>query len=427
MRAWSVVVLVAACGGGRAQVPDDLDEDLSHPADTTRVQYTLWWNGARIGDADLRVTRDDHGVHLSRAEHVQLMRGGALAASRLTIDVQADRTLRASEVDVANLGDGGSDGRATRARDGTWQIAVDGEKARSAPADVVPDELVPMIVARDHHFRGDVMLSGRGFAIATLEVRRSGDGYDATLTVPGGVEQSKLSIDPDGMLDRASGADGVVAVRALAADVAQPFDPPEIVDATAIPVAGEIDPDATHVSLALSAIAHDAPPALPGQTVKVEGDRWGVVLDPSLPGGPAADPAGADRSDDIAELAKHVTERITDDLSTTVTTMDQARHAKSGDCTTHALLFAALAGDAGIDARIVTGFRLDGGRLVRHRWAIAWNGSAWMSVDPTFGEAPARSYLFGLAVSSPRSDDLGLADEAVFAGTGGVRAKVVTP
>src|SRR5689334_14373672 len=135
MRAWSVVVLVAACGGARAQVPDDLDDDLPQPAQLTHTQYTLWWNGARIGDADVRVSRE---------EHVQLLRGGTLAASRLTIDVRADKNLRASEVDVANLGDGGSDGRATRARDGGWQIAVDGEAVRSAPADVVPDELVPM-------------------------------------------------------------------------------------------------------------------------------------------------------------------------------------------------------------------------------------------------------------------------------------------
>ena len=35
--------------------------------------------------------------------------------------------------------------------------------------------------------------------------------------------------------------------------------------------------------------------------------------------------------------------------------------------------------DAGIPVRLVTGFRLDGDRLVRHRWAIAWTGRRWLA------------------------------------------------
>src|SRR5207253_378371 len=117
-------------------------------------------------------------------------------------------------------------------------------------------------------------------------------------------------------------------------------------DKTAIPVAGTLDEDATRVALGIAPMPTAAPPALPGQKVAIEGDRWGVVLDPGIAG--ALDPLGksADRTDDIVTLAHDVDVRIEDDLGVTAETMEAARRATRGDCTTHALLFAALAADA---------------------------------------------------------------------------------
>jgi hypothetical protein len=206
--------------------------------------------------------------------------------------------------------------------------------------------------------------------------------------------------------------------------VRAPFDPPEVVDATAIPVKGTVDEDATEVSLAIAPMPDAPPPALPGQAVKVDAGRWGVVLAPGL-AGDLADAAGTtDRTDDIVELVRTTDTRLEEDLAVTVHSMEASRRATAGDCTTHALLFAALAADAGVEVQLVTGFRLDGERLVRHRWAIAWTGSAWLPVDPTYGEAPARSFLLGLAVHAPHAVDIALADTATFAGTGSARAKI---
>jgi transglutaminase-like putative cysteine protease len=54
----------------------------------------------------------------------------------------------------------------------------------------------------------------------------------------------------------------------------------------------------------------------------------------------------------------------------------------------------------------VTGFRVDGDRLVRHRWAVSWTGTAWIAVDAAFGAVPAGGDLVGLAVHA--ADDVGL-------------------
>jgi hypothetical protein len=420
VRSFLVVALSLAFScGGRPRVPDDLDDDLVHRAAPTRELYTLWWNGARIGDAEEQLTRDSDGVRLVRREHIQVLRGDAVAISRVTIDIRASSELRASSVTVESWGDGGA--RASRTRDGRWRIEVDGEPVRTEDAALVPAELVALLVARDGRFDGDVLLPGRGFAVAHLTV--SPDGR-AVLTVPGGTLTTHLTLDRDGTVLRAAGADGVVAIRATAADVSAPFDAPEVVDGTSIPVSGTIPDEARRLYLVLAPVDRSPPPDLPGQLLSVRDDRWSLVLDPSLPGSLAPSPSGADRTDDIADLVHTVDLRLEEDLSSSAPTMSAARRATRGDCTTHALLFAALAADAGIETRLVTGFRLVDGHLVRHRWALAWTGASWLSVDPTHGEAPARSFLLGLAVHGPRADDVALAGESAFAGTGGSRAAV---
>lgn len=113
-------------------------------------------------------------------------------------------------------------------------------------------------------------------------------------------------------------------------------------------------------------------------------------------------------------MTARVAAAVTDDLGATAATVGAARQADRGDCTTHALKLVALADDAGIPVRVVTGLRLDGDRLVRHRWVVAWTGARWQAVDPTYGESPAAPALIGLAVHGPRAADLALADAVVF-------------
>src|SRR5690606_41870767 len=92
-------------------------------------------------------------------------------------------------------------------------------------------------------------------------------------------------------------------------------------------------------------------------------------------------------------------------------------------CTARTLRFAALARARGIPARLVTGFRVNDGRLVRHRWAIVAVEGIWLAVDPTHGEAPAEARLVGLAIHGTRTAELALADDVAFAGLAHIRAQ----
>jgi len=420
-----VVSIAASCGGGARDLSGDLDADLApHPA-VTRVLYTLWWNGARIGDAEEQRTRDAGGVHLVRRERVQVRRGDGVAASRVTIEIDADAGLRATAVRVSSWSDGGAAAAsAERDGDGDWRVQVDGEPARREEGALVPAELASLLVARDGRFDGDVLLPGRGFAVAHLAITPAGDHHRALLTVRGGELATRLTLDRDGAVLRAAGADGVVAVRATAADVAAPFVPPEVVDGTALVLDAPVAENARRVELVLDPVDRAPPPLLPGQRVVIDGARWQVTLDAALPGALPGRAAGGDRTAEIVALVDTVDRRLEEDLAVTATTMAAARRVDRGDCTTHALLFAALAGDAGIDVQLVTGFRVVGDRLVRHRWAVAWTGAAWLAVDPTHGEAPAHPVLLGLAVHGARADEVALAGEAAFAGTGSSRAGI---
>ncbi len=427
VRGFLLLTMLAACGGGTRSVPDDLDDPIAARAETSRALYTLWWSGARIGDIEEEVRRGPDTFKLTRRERVQVVRGDRLSGTRMTIVIHADKALVARDVTVELWGEGGATtSKATRTESG-WTIEIDGEPERTEDGAAVPAELVPYLVARDHGFDGPVQLPGRGFAVAGLAVTPDGDAFDARLSVPGGTLSTRLELEADGTLIRAAGADGIVAVRAGASDVAAPFDPPEVVDGTAIPVNGELDEDADQAWIAISPVTRALPPLMPGQKLAADGDNWGAVLDPTLPGELADGTGTTDRTDDIIDLVHTVDLRLVEDLAVTAPSMAAARKATSGDCTTHALLFIALAEDAKIEAQLVTGFRLEPGRLVRHRWAIAWTGSRWMPVDPTYGEAPVRSLLLGLAIHGARVEEVALADEVTFAGTGSAHAKIQVP
>ena len=65
---------------------------------------------------------------------------------------------------------------------------------------------------------------------------------------------------------------------------------------------------------------------------------------------------------------------------------------KSGDCTEHSALFAALSRAAGIPAKMVYGVVLNAnGEFFFHNWNEAFADGKWISVDSTFNLIPADS------------------------------------
>ncbi len=401
---WPFVLAVAACGSPGARLAPDPFDDLDVAPVATHASYDLRWHGALIGDA---VQRDD-GLRLERRERIVVRRGTQAVVHEigLTIEREGARPVR---VELAD-GDRAS-GVATATARG-WSVEVRGEPPIELPW-APPFEDVLARAPTTGGYRGPALLAGWGFAIADLTVGPTGDGWLATLAIDGGVVTARVRFGADGLPVEIDSGDGVTATRRPADVPAPRFEPIEVVDGNALTVDGGaaavIDfPD-----------ARVAIPAVPGQLVWPRpGGGWRVALSAGARGELAPGPAGRDRSGDIDRLTAAVAEAVVDDLGTTATTVGAARAATRGDCTTHALQLVALAADAGIATRVVTGLRLDGDRLVRHRWVVAWTGGRWRAVDPTYGESPAAPTLIALAVHGPRAADLAMADAVVFDGLG---------
>lgn len=64
----------------------------------------------------------------------------------------------------------------------------------------------------------------------------------------------------------------------------------------------------------------------------------------------------------------------------------------------HAELFVALCRALGIQARVVSGVLVQGGKVYGHAWAEVDEGGGWQAVDPTFGDVPASSHLIRITV-----------------------------
>ena len=397
-----LVAGLAACAGAAAPPAAPVPAPPRVPADAER-DFAIWLGGARVGIAHEVERWSPAGVVLVRDEVMQFLRGNVAIAITTTIEIAADPALAPARVTWTERAQSVRRGEAVRGAAG-WTVTGDA-LVRSLPADAIPAELVPLIIRRDGRFAGPVFLPARGFAggagwIEPVAPRR----LVARLAPGAGGAAAEATIDlgDDAMPVRVVDGQGVIATRITAAAARTPFVPVDLIAATAIPVAGS--PGATP-RLVLD--GELAVPALPGQTSRPVTGGVELTLSPRLGGGGVpVGPTGRDRTRAIVALVVRVRRRIVPDLATGPASRTAAAAATAGDCTTFALAYAALAADRGIATRIVTGFRIDGDRLVRHRWAISWTGRAWIAVDAAFGAVPAGGDLVGLAVHD--ADDAGL-------------------
>jgi hypothetical protein len=385
-----------ALAGCAAPKPAPADSPIDVPADQTR-HYTVWLGGARVGTATETEAWSPLGVHFERVETMRFLRGDTAVELATTIAIDADVALHAHHVrwtERSNAGTRTAD--AQRPRD-AW---ITSTGATLAP-DAVPAELVPLIVRRDSHFEGDVFLPARNFAAGHGRIDAiAPDRLVARLAfATGPLAEATIDLDRDRMPARVVDGEGVIAIRATAAQARAPFVATDLIAATAIPIAGK---RSHHLVLDGDLVL----PPLPGQAATTSASGLAVALGADLPGDLPAGAPGPDTTPQIRALVAAVRQRITPDLG--------AHTSARGDCTTFALAYAALAAQRGIPTRVVTGLHVDGDRLVRHRWAVSWTGRAWIAVDAAFGAAPAGGDLVGLAVHD--ADDAGLvAGEAALA------------
>ena len=330
-------------------------------------------------------------MQLRRVETMRFLRGDAVVDLATTIDIDASAALVPTRVRWTELAGDVRTAEATHDARG-WHGAA-------LAAGAVPAELVPLLVRRDGHFAGDLFMAARGFVGGPARVDAVAP-HRLIARVDIGTTPAEATIDlaDDGMPERVVDGEGVIELRASEATAAEAFAPVDLIAATAIPITGTRGPQ-------LLLDGDLALPPLPGQRAQPTAAGLVVELSPALPGDLPPGAPGSDRTRAITAIVRHVRARLTPSLASAPAGSRDA-HAVAGDCTTFALAYTALATARGIPTRVVTGLRVDGDRLVRHRWAVSWTGARWIAVDAAFGAAPAGGDLIGLAVND--ADDAGL-------------------
>jgi Transglutaminase-like superfamily len=400
--------LLAACAAPGTGAPRSHDppQAIQLRASTER-RYAIWLGGAQVGTAAETEQWSATGVIVRRTEAMQYLRGDAAVALAMTIEIVADAALVPSRVTWTEQAQATRHGEAVRDAAG-WTV-TDDAGVRRLPARAIPAELAPLIVRRDGHFAGPVFLPARGFVAGAGRIEPVAPGrlvarlvFAAEATAgatAGATAEATIDLADDGMPLRVVDGEGVIATRITAAEARQPFTPVDLIAATAIALTGT-------PSHRLRLDGELAVPPVPGQRTQLVPDGAVVELSADLAGGLPPGVRGADRTREIAALVRRVRGRIAPDLAADPTSARTAAAATAGDCTTFALAYTALAGERAIPTLVVTGFRIDGDRLVRHRWAVSWTGRAWIAVDAAFGAVPAGGDLVGLALHD--ADDLGL-------------------
>lgn len=391
---FAVLALLAGCAHPPA-LPADPPEKL--PPNQTR-HYTIWLGGSRVGTAVESEAWTKDGVRLRRDETLRFLRGDTEVQLATAIVVDADPSLVARRVRWTQTGADVRGAEASRTRD-AWHLSTGGTIEMQA----VPAELVPLLVRRDGAFAGTVFLPARGFVAGTGRIEPVAPGrLVARLALEAGaVVEATIDLDSDGAPARVVDGEGVIAIRTSAEQAAAAYPAVDLIAATAIPITG------TKRGARITLDGTLALPAVPGQRTRLShGDGIDVELAASLAGALPAGPRYADRSAEIRTLVAAVRARITPDLAASPASARDASTATAGDCTTFALAYAALATARAIPTRVVTGLRVDGDRLIRHRWAVSWTGARWIAIDAAFGAVPAGGNLIGLAVHD--ADDAGL-------------------
>jgi transglutaminase-like putative cysteine protease len=134
-------------------------------------------------------------------------------------------------------------------------------------------------------------------------------------------------------------------------------------------------------------------------TERILADNPEIVRRKSEVLGGATEP-GASVEKLVRWVAGYVEDTVTDSR-TPLETLEK----RTGNCQSHARLYASLARAAGIPTRFVSGLvYAEGKGFLYHSWAESFVGY-WLPVDPTFGEIPANATHIKL-VEGDSSDDM---------------------
>jgi Transglutaminase-like superfamily len=421
---WALLALTTACAG-RAHAPagaTDVDDPAARASATApalegyRADFVLSWNGQRIGEAREQFHAEGDAWRFERTERTVVRREGATATARTEILVDVDLTLTARRVRVTRwIGATRSEAEAVRLVDDAWRVTQGGE-SRLVDGAAVPSTLVPLLVAGGNAGRewsAPVLVEGAGLARAelTVSVPPGGGRADSELTTPVGRLRGTAWLDSDGFVARVGESSGVASRRVDAGELEQPFDPPELVDSSAVPVTGTL---ATAEAIRISGLPPvGAIPELPRQQIATRDGAFDIrlfsAITRSLP-------------PEVREATHAVARSLADDPAVGALSNEEALSAGRGDCTAHAVVLVRRLRDRGTEARLVTGFLVVDGALRRHRWVVVRVGADWVPVDPTRDEAPAVTPRIALLVHDADLEQLAFVDDVAFAGWGAAKA-----
>jgi transglutaminase-like putative cysteine protease len=102
--------------------------------------------------------------------------------------------------------------------------------------------------------------------------------------------------------------------------------------------------------------------------------------------------------------------------------------SRSGDCSEHAVLLAALARAVGIPSRLVAGLVYHAGGFAHHMWVEVWVRGEWYALDPSLGatsETGVDATHIKLADSAAEGGVTADLSVAVMRSLGGLRLRVV--
>lgn len=152
-----------------------------------------------------------------------------------------------------------------------------------------------------------------------------------------------------------------------------------------------------------------------GEAARACATRRGGGLDAALVGARARITPGADGFPDAVELPQQRARFVRDPaaaLPAAAPRLDvdvpgkppagtPPPGAPGASCREKAIAWVARARAAGLAARVAVGPAFDGAGFSWHAWAEVDAAGRWIAVDPTFGEAPARSPRFTVATFDP--------------------------
>jgi hypothetical protein len=329
------------------------------------------YSGQSLGVAEETLAVSESGFELRRLEHYDFLRRGVpvryevrlvITGPSLEMPTRARSEFRTKE--------GTRVLSAARDDNGEWIIAGDGRKRR-ASADHVPIEIVDHLLAQtpSRQYSGKVLLSTQGFDSSTLTIEPGPDARRLKVSV--GPFRSQATIDHKGHLIAMRGP-GRYSLRRID----KPRSTGERVDllvASSVPILGQ----------QTGAIAF----------MSGDGERhWSLHFEDTTP------------DDEDRDLLRHMAGKSN---RAVIDELDPAAFSTltRGDCNTHALHLARAAKEAGLDARIASGFRRQGSTLWRHRWVQIYTRRGWVAVDPSFSEVAPSNRLLTIAVHGPPFED----------------------